>query len=278
MKLSEISHQLKDWFPASDHKKRKVPGGKEWWYVPWQLIRQRLDRVCPDEWTVEYGQPYYLGDLCHISCRLTICGIAREGVGSAKLELISNEGNDMARGNPIERAVADAFKNAAEQFGIAGYLDEQTDDKTKKAFIKYMLQAGDARPAVQLQNKMRAEAGLPVRPKAVDPLPESFPGNLERFRALTNLLQVPKMKRDELIKSAIASRFPGLKSTQLAPLQAQKVISQILINYGALSVGETEAELLYHTAIASDPKFESADDESLAIAWLGCLSKLKREA
>jgi len=69
--------------------------------------------------------------------------VMREAIGSAEIELISNSGKDMSRGNAIERAVADSFKNACEQFGICAYLDDQADESTKQDFVRYMRSSGD---------------------------------------------------------------------------------------------------------------------------------------
>lgn len=174
MTLNEILPRLRHKFPPDAHKERKLPGGKVWWFIPWQQIRERLDEVCPDMWEVSYSAPIFVDEYCSISCTISIAGISRQGIGSAKIQLLSNEGNDMARGNPIERATADAFKNAAEAWGIARYLDDQADDKTKREFIKYMHQGGNSKPALQYQDQQRAERGEAPKPKAVDPPSQPF--------------------------------------------------------------------------------------------------------
>lgn len=167
MRLSEILPQLQAWFPAEAHRERDLPGGGTWWYVPWQLIRDRLNQVCPDDWQVAYDDPKFLDKYCYVTCTLTICGVTRQAIGSAPIELLSSKGKDMARGNAIERAVADAFKNSCEQFGIAAYLDEQTADRAK--FANYMHKRGNSKPAVQLQNEQR------TTPKPATPSPPAKP-------------------------------------------------------------------------------------------------------
>lgn len=144
--IKDIIGQLKAWFAPEAHKERDLPGGTKWFYIPWQAIRERFDEVCPD-WEVSYSAPSYLGDYCAITCTITIDGIAKQGVGNAEIMLLSSSGKNMARGTPIERATADAFKNAAEVWGVARYLDEQTDSKTKADFVRYMQHAGDGRAA-----------------------------------------------------------------------------------------------------------------------------------
>lgn len=131
--IREIISELKKPFPASDHKERKLPGGDRWFYLPWQLIRERLDDVYP-EWEIFYGDPVYVGDatndkthLCSIRCGIKLGNLTRWGVGNAHVVLLSSAGNDMSRGTPVERARADAFKNAAEEWGIGRYIDDQTE-------------------------------------------------------------------------------------------------------------------------------------------------------
>lgn len=163
-RYKEIQPLLKAWFPPEDHVQRDLPGGLSWWFVPWQLIRERLDEVVPD-WQVDYTDPIYLEDLCVIRCRITICGIVREAPGNAPLKLISGQGKDMARGTPVERAVADAFKSCCEAFGICRYLDEQTDKKAKETFIRYMHKGGNGRAAqVYRDNQAIANGEQPRKP------------------------------------------------------------------------------------------------------------------
>jgi hypothetical protein len=138
MDFAEIINQLKQPFPAEDHEIRDLPGGKQWVYVKWQKIRARLNVVYP-EWQISYSEPEYLGDYCHIRCSITIAGITRQSLGNAKIAELSNSGKEMGRGTPIERAIADAFKNAAESFGVGAYLDDQ------EYVIRYLKSQGDNR-------------------------------------------------------------------------------------------------------------------------------------
>ena len=136
--IREILGELKKPFPAAAHKERELPGGGRWFFIPWQAIRDRLDEICPD-WSVSYSTPVYVGDYCVILCTLTVAGVTRQAPGNSPIAQLSSKGNDMSRGTPIERATADAFKNAAEAFGMAAYLDDQ-------AFVVRLLQQqGDGR-------------------------------------------------------------------------------------------------------------------------------------
>ena len=143
MEIKQIIEQLKKPFPASLHKERKLPGGGRWFFVSWQDVRDRLDEVCP-EWQMAWGEPAYLGKDCIITCTITILGLSRSAPGNAPIELISSSGKDMSRGTPLERAIADAFKNAAEAWGVGRYLDEQSEDR-KKFVVNYLKTHGDMR-------------------------------------------------------------------------------------------------------------------------------------
>jgi hypothetical protein len=138
MDIQQIVAELKKPFPAEEHKERSLPGGGRWFYIPWQLIRKRLDEVCPD-WQVVYADPIIAGELVVIRCRLTICGISREGVGNSEAFIEKTEAGMYKFGTPIEKAIADAFKNAAEAFGVARYLDDQ------QYVIRHMQSQGDGR-------------------------------------------------------------------------------------------------------------------------------------
>lgn len=173
-RFKEVQPLLKEWFPPDVHVERDLPGGQTWWYVPWQIIRDRLDEVVPD-WQVDYTDPVYLEELCVIRCRITICGITREAPGNAPIKLLSRTGKDMSRGTPVERAVADAFKSCCESFGICRYLDDQTDKKNKEAFIRYLHKSGNGRAAVVYRNNQAIAAGESPR-VATKPSPKPFGG------------------------------------------------------------------------------------------------------
>jgi len=138
MTIEEAIEKLKQPFPPEDHEIRDLPGGKSGFNIRWQKIRSRLHHGCPD-WQVTYTDPNYLEDYCYIKCTITIAGVSREAVGNAKIQQISSAGKDMSRGTPIERAIADAFKNAAECFGVGAYLDDQ------EYVVRYLHSKGDDR-------------------------------------------------------------------------------------------------------------------------------------
>lgn len=130
---SALIEKLKAPFTPAEHQDRDLPGGGKWFFIPWQRIRKRLNDVCPD-WSVSYSDPIIVGDFVVVRCQLTVCGITREGVGNDKAY-----SEKKTYGTPVERAIADSFKNAAEQFGIGAYLDCQD------FVIKYLHKHGDDR-------------------------------------------------------------------------------------------------------------------------------------
>ncbi len=138
MEFQQILTELKKPFPPDAHKERQLPGGGRWLFIPWQVIRERLDEVCPD-WEVSWSSPEHIGAECVITCTLKIGSVTRSAPGNAPIQLLSNSGKDMSRGTPIERAIADAFKNAAEAFGVGRYLDDQ------KFVANYLKSKGDLR-------------------------------------------------------------------------------------------------------------------------------------
>lgn len=138
--LTETLPALTAKFEPNEHLKRRLPGGGEWYFVPWQTIRARLNKVCPEHWSDRYSDITFTNGYCFVICTLTICGVSHQGVGSTPIETLNAKGKDTSYGDPIERAIADAFKNACEQFGIAAYLDVQRDPAKKQAFLKYVNQ------------------------------------------------------------------------------------------------------------------------------------------
>lgn len=169
MKLSEILPQLTAKFKPEEHKERDLPGGGKWWFVSWQTIRARLDEVCPDDWEVAFSEPQFIDKYCYMTCTLIICGTTRQAIGSVPIEVISRSGKDASRGNPIERASAESFKCACEMFGICSYLDEQTDDRTKQDFVKYMQSAGYGKPAVEYQKQVTGQTATKPKPNQNKP-------------------------------------------------------------------------------------------------------------
>jgi hypothetical protein len=204
--LSEALSRLQERFPVEAHRERDLPGGGIWYYIPWQAIRDRLNEVAPGQWSIAWGDPQYLDKHCYIKARLTIHGWTQEAIGNAPIELISKSGKDMSRGNPIERAIADALKNAAEMFGVAAYLDEQADTKTKQDFARWMRSAGNPKAAVQLANQT---AGRPERSE-----------NAQRIRGRRDELGLSR----EQVVGLMKTNFKTDDSTKLSVGQVDQLL------------------------------------------------------
>ncbi len=192
LKLSDIRKQLRAWFPPEQHEERKLPGGGKWFFVPWQFIRDRFDEICPDDWEVKYSDPIVTArgeeegtgnGLVVIRCVLTVCGVTREGVGNSDNDVyldvtesygkVKKEKKYKGYGTPVERATADAFKNAAENFGVCAYLDAQKDKANISRFVKHMQGAGRGE-AYQMafdNGWVEMEDGTPANERARDKIP-----------------------------------------------------------------------------------------------------------
>lgn len=158
--------KLREPFRPEEHSERKLKGGGNWLYVPWQYIRRRIETLAPD-YEFSFTDPLYVGEYCTIRCSMTIEGITRTAIGNAEIELLSSTGKDMSRGTPIERAVADAYKNAAEAFGVGAYLDDQTADARKFAAL-HLNKKGDGRLVKEMMRSGEIPGNL-TRPAAPAP-------------------------------------------------------------------------------------------------------------
>jgi len=175
MELLDILPKLHDWFAVEDHRERTIKGGGRWYYISHQTIRDRLNEVCPGQWSTDYDGPHMIDGEPIYHCRLTICGVTRTGIGDK-----SNEPSPY--GTAAQRAFRKAFTDAAEQFGIGAYLDEQTSEKTKRSFIKYMQSQSSQSPShgkVTTENpeRQRVESGEsppPRSPRSIDSSHQSF--------------------------------------------------------------------------------------------------------
>jgi hypothetical protein len=175
MELLDILPKLHDWFAVEDHRERTIKGGGRWYYISHQTIRDRLNEICPGQWSSAYDGPHMIDGEPIYHCRLTICGVTRTGIGDK-----SNEPSPY--GTAAQRAFRKAFTDAAEQFGIGAYLDEQTSEKTKRSFIKYMQSQSSQLPnngKVTTVNQERrrvepAESPQPRTPRSIDPSHQPF--------------------------------------------------------------------------------------------------------
>ncbi len=184
MQLEEILPKLTAWFEPSEHKERKLRGGSKWFYVPHQCIVQRLNKVCPGDWSSVLKDTIISGDYTVVFLEVTICGVTHTGVADNKtMPEINDEGKEKIIGSPVVNAFRAALKDAFEQFGICAYLDEQTGDRQK--FIQYMSGKGDQRALKANRDNSKAESsailpplnngGSPLKKSVVPPPPLTAP-------------------------------------------------------------------------------------------------------
>jgi hypothetical protein len=152
----ELQSQLKAPFSAADHTERSLPGGGRWFFIPWQKIKERLDECVPD-WQVSYSDPLITGESVVIRCKITINEISREGVGNSDAYKERTIGGNYKYGSPIECATADAFKNAAELFGVGAYLDNQD------FVVRHLKNLGDHRGTKFAYERGMAEQGIKTK-------------------------------------------------------------------------------------------------------------------
>ncbi|WP_062297226.1 Rad52/Rad22 family DNA repair protein [Nostoc piscinale] len=147
--LRRIQIDLKKPFPPSFHQIRELPGKGYWAFVPHQVIRQRLDEVAP-EWLSDFSSVEVLGSDAVCRCAITILGIRKEAIGSVPLVAATNkDGKDVSRGSAADRVSAEAFKNAAEAWGVGVYLDDQ-------AFVATYLSKNAEELSDKVKNELRS--------------------------------------------------------------------------------------------------------------------------
>ena len=113
---AEQSTQLKDYFPVKSHE---FLNGNT--YISEEAITNRLDEVDPS-WTLERLDVYRLDSVVTAIFRLTVCGVSRDGVGMASVQL--NKDKDREVNEAEKSAATDALKRAARLFGIGRYILE----------------------------------------------------------------------------------------------------------------------------------------------------------
>jgi len=168
--LKRIQAELKKPFRANQHRVRDLPGSNfKWVFLPHQVIRERLDEVIPD-WIVDYSDLQYIGNDCICRCGITILGVRKEAIASVPVSLVSSKGNEMTRGSAPDRLMAEATKNAAEQWGTGRYLDdqeftirylwehlgeldEQMQGEVRRLSEQYKIQVGGRQPQVKPKNE-----------------------------------------------------------------------------------------------------------------------------
>ncbi|GEM_PF-2595107 len=144
-------------FPPEAHKERVIGRNRQgrttyWVYLPWQAIRERLIQVVGVQnfifetigyWLDESGNPV-------IQVRLNILGVVKEALGF-------HTAHEKFGGNKSQVTLADAYKNAAEEFGIGAYIDDQPFT------IRYLWQNATNQETKTIAQKLAGQYGLRLK-------------------------------------------------------------------------------------------------------------------
>jgi hypothetical protein len=195
MKLSDVTkrftapfsvHQI-DWQPTefrtegTQAKMRALPGR--------YAIQDRLDAICPDDWSVGFTVPI-LSDGEVVIARLTVLGNVREGIG------------EVGKGQTIKHAMHLALTHAAAQFGIGRYL----------AHLPELW--------VEWDVDRKRPISAPELPAWAKPDHERSPGGAHLMRAMEQLQQ--KLPEDlDLQRTVYKHLKAALECLQVVPNAAQ---------------------------------------------------------
>jgi hypothetical protein len=157
----ELKQKLKAVLPIDCHELRDLPGGGIYAYIAWQQVRNRLDDIC--DFQIEFNDPVIVDDVCCIRCTIAIEGVKRQGLGVCQ---VNKKG---IRGTFVESAVADAFKNAAEQFGVGAYLDQKMWQDKLKSTSSLVAVYKQKKAGQHVSNGKAEPAGSSTRPEGWKP-------------------------------------------------------------------------------------------------------------
>ncbi|MDJ0706414.1 MAG: single-stranded DNA-binding protein [Leptolyngbyaceae cyanobacterium MO_188.B28] len=123
----------------------------------------------------------------------------------------------------------------------------------------------------QICSQLSTVPAAPYNTKAATSDPKA---NLTRLRALTQCLGLEGGRGDDLIKAALAEKYPGKKSAELTPPEVESVRDAMLIHHGQQQcppewktvVGTQYLELVREVGAVSD--------EELAYRWMDKFSEL----
>ncbi len=196
MKLSDVQKRLQAPFPAhlvgwkpqvitKDRKRAMLLA-----YVDARAVMDRLDAVCPNEWSFEVtvvegtATPTVKG-------RLTLMGVTREDIGEAG-------GEDGASAGTLKAATSDALKRCAVHFGVGRYLYD---------LPRQWVDWDDL--------KREAKGGAPELPEWARPDGERSPGGAHLVQAIEQLkYEMPEdldLQREvyKHLRAALASLRPA---------------------------------------------------------------------
>lgn len=260
-------------FPPEAHKERvlgKNRNGKQtyWVYLPWQTIRQRLIEVVGIRnfifetvgyWLDESGNPV-------VQVRLNILGVVKEGIGYTT-------SHESFKGNKSQTTYADAYKNAAEEFGIGAYLDDQpyvirylwqnaTDEQTKQIAQKL---AGQYSLRLKTLRQNAKEAQAQTQPKPPAQMPAV---NHQQAAQVKAVREATKHTTDNILAITHGKHPASLTQAEFEELLKTLVISKAK-SYGYLDQTNTkEAYQGLDGCIAIAKAAGRTDLDQVVINWL----------
>ncbi|MBI4739008.1 hypothetical protein HY772_05620 [Candidatus Woesearchaeota archaeon] len=225
--------------------------------------------------------------------------MTRQAVGAVPIETIGKSGKDSSRGNCVERAIAESFKNAAESFEICSYLDLQADDRTKRDFASWMSRNGNNAPATEYHRqqgnlppktdrpKQYKPSGVTPKPVATAPTltlaPEPQPTSLSRSPNQLRLSKIKEMSGQEwkwIKERGITLNFPAdsalLSSEQVDRLRDECFVQWALKVRPELWKHEQHCRNSYVKTLTS--LSTSAPDEKVWEEWAGKVFSKDAEA
>lgn len=144
-------------FPPEAHKERVIGRDRQgkttyWVYLPWQAIRDRLIQVVGVQGFIFETTGYWLDESGNpvIQVRLNILGVVKEALGF-------HTAHEKFQGNKSQVTLADAYKNAAEEFGIGAYIDDQP------FVIRYLWQNATDQETKLIAQKLAGQHGLKLK-------------------------------------------------------------------------------------------------------------------
>jgi hypothetical protein len=87
-------------------------------YMDSRLVAERLNAICPADWSTEFDAPVIGAKGIFVTCRLTVFGVTRMDVGFVPVAKPEEFGSQTV----VKGVYSDAMKRAAVQFGIGAFL------------------------------------------------------------------------------------------------------------------------------------------------------------
>ncbi|MFB2770235.1 Rad52/Rad22 family DNA repair protein [Pelatocladus sp. BLCC-F211] len=234
--LKKIQAELRKPLGAIKHKVRDIPGSnKKWVYLPHQVIREHLDTIVP-EWVIDFSDIQYIGNDATCRCAITIMGIRKEAIACVPISLTSGSGKEMTRGSAPDRLAAEGIRNAAEQWGVGRYLDDQEftirylwerigeldqemQGEVRRLAEQYKIDKGIRQPRPKSKDEggmLQAMSGVPVAKTISE-------GQVKRLWAIAK----SELKLDDEVVKSIYKKFGFEKTEQITTDKYEAIIEQL---------------------------------------------------